>query len=365
MEKQAKPRKKSRIILILLFIALNIVVISVTAVREFSQKPAEKLTIRFGASNWLFLMAGIGCMLVTLAIETAKYLIMMRSLNEKVSPKAAFETAALGKYYDNITPFGSGGQPFQIYSMHKFGYSGGISAAMPLTSFFTMQSGFVILAVLIFIFGRKVATGSLMLIPAIIGAIFYMAIPALILLFTIAQGPATGLLRGLIRLGAKLHIVKDPEETGRSLLQSLRDYRSSVLMMSRRKWLIPLLLGLSFLYQLAMSSIPFFVLLAFNGSAPYFETLAMTVLVYCVSTIVPTPGNSGAMEGSFYIIFSALDPTGLFWAMLVWRFICYYAFIVIGILIYAFHAAAGRKAENKGWKQEDYPDGGGGDTHES
>ena len=47
---------------------------------------------------------------------------------------------------------------------------------------------------------------------------------------------------------------------------------------------------------------------------------------------------SGAAEGSFYLIFSELDPTGLFWSMLVWRGICYYSYIGIGLLIYGWHA---------------------------
>jgi hypothetical protein len=35
------------------------------------------------------------------------------------------ETTILGKYYDYITPFGSGGQPFQIYNLSKKGISDG------------------------------------------------------------------------------------------------------------------------------------------------------------------------------------------------------------------------------------------------
>jgi uncharacterized membrane protein YbhN (UPF0104 family) len=55
-------------------------------------------------------------------------------------------------------------------------------------------------------------------------------------------------------------------------------------------------------------------------------------------TIIPTPGNSGAAEGSFYILFNELDTYGLFWSMLVWRALCYYSFIIIGVIIYLYGA---------------------------
>lgn len=340
-----KKKLRSRIIWIAVFVAVNAAVISYTAVTEFSNRPPEELSFTFGLSNWALLFAGICCMLLALALESFKYIVMMRNLNQKVSPKAAFQTAALGKYYDNITPSGIGGQPFQIYNMHTMGYSNGVSAAMPLTSFLTMQIGFVILAIIVMVFKPNVIEGLVGIkIVAIIGVICYMIVPAAIILFTISQKTATKLICGIVHLGAKIHLIKKPDETISSIMKSVTEYHDSIIMMSRKKWLLVKLLAMSLLYQLAISSIPFFVLLAYNGSASYIDTVAMTVYIYCAITVIPTPGNAGAAEGSFYLIFSQLDPTGLFWSMLVWRVICYYGFIVIGIGIYGYNMLSARKA---------------------
>lgn len=340
---EKKKKLRSRIIWIAIFVVVNVVVIAYTAVTEFSNPP-EELQFTFGFNNVLFLLAGIGCMLLALALESFKYITMMRNLGVKVSPKAAFQTAALGKYYDNITPSGIGGQPFQIYNMHTMGYSNGVSAAMPLTSFLTMQIGFVILALIVLIF-KSDAIGELVgvRIIAYIGVICYMAVPFAIILFTISKKTAIRLITFLINLGAKVRIIKDPEKSINGVLKSVGEYNDSIVMMSRKKWLLVKLLVMSFIYQLAISSIPFFVLLAYNGSADFIDTVAMTVYIYCAITVIPTPGNAGAAEGSFYLVFSQLDPTGLFWAMLVWRVICYYGFIVIGIGIYGYNAIAARR----------------------
>ena len=149
-EEPKKHQKLKKWIGIALFVALNAVVLYFTAKDDFSKPP--KLTQTFGFTNILFILGGILCLVIVLMAETFKYMLMMKHLNEKVSFRVAFETAALGKYYDCITPSGAGGQPFQIYHLHSNGYSDGAASAMPLSGFFTMQFGFVFLAILVFIF---------------------------------------------------------------------------------------------------------------------------------------------------------------------------------------------------------------------
>ena len=124
------------------------------------------------------------------------------------------------------------------------------------------------------------------------------------------------------------------------MLSSLEEYHHSIVIIARKKTLIVKLFLLSVVYQVGICSIPFFVLHAYKGTGNYFDILAMAVYIYCAITIIPTPGNSGAAEGSFYLIFSRLDYSGLFWAMLIWRLISYYSFILIGILIYAYNAVS-------------------------
>lgn len=342
-EERSKNRRM-KIVLFLVFIAFNVLVIAYTAVHEFGSKPPEKLGFAFGPWKYLMIAIAFACAFAAIFLEAAKYLLMMRELKVKVSFKAAFETAALGKYYDNITPSGAGGQPFQIYNLYKEGYSGGVSMAMPLTGFFTMQTGFVILALIAFLFNGDAVTGVGIKIPAYIGVVLYMLVPALIIIFTISEPAGEKLIRAVIGIGAKIRLIKRPEEMIDSLVRTFDEHRESVILISRKKWMMPVLLALSVLFQIAILSMPFFIIRAFNGDVSFFNILTMTLYAYCAITIVPTPGNSGAAEGAFYIIFSQLDPTGLFWSMLIWRLACYYSFIVIGVIIYSVKAGkAGRR----------------------
>lgn len=332
-----KKKRRSRLIWIIIFVIVNGGVIAYTAVDEFS-KERPSLGYKFMFSNVMFLVAGFACILLALFLETMKYIVMMKDLGVKVSVKTAFETAALGKYYDSITPSGAGGQPFQIYHMHKRGYDVGTSAAMPLTSFLFMQLAFVLLAFLVFIFRGNAVDTLAIRIPAFVGVVCYSIVPFFIILFAISDKTAKTIVSFILRIGAKLRLVKNLEATTASTFNSLEEYHKGLRLIASRKALIIKLAVLSFIYQLAICSIPFFVLHAYKGQGSYIEILAMTVFIYCAITIIPTPGNSGAAEGSFYLIFSRLDYSGLFWGMLIWRLFCYYFFIIVGILIYGFNA---------------------------
>lgn len=349
-----KPKGKNKLVKrigIILFVLLNAAVIYFTASSEFSKKAPPP--IKFSFTNILFLLGGILCLIVVLGSETLKYMIMMRHLGEKVSFRHAFSTAALGKYYDCITPSGAGGQPFQIYYLHSQGYSGGASSAMPLSGFFTMQFGFVILCLFAFIFGNSAmnATGQTGIkITAYFGAIAYTVVPVMIIISGVAPKIAMRIVAFFVRIGAALHIVKKPNHTIMKSVRSLNNYSVSIKRITKDKGLLTKLLILSTIFQLAMCSMPFFAVRTFDGDLNYFDALFMCIFIQAAISLIPTPGNAGAAEGSFYIVFSSLGTAGTFWAMLIWRFLCYYSFIVIGVLIYGFNAVV-RLRENHGAKK--------------
>ena len=121
-------------------------------------------------------------------------------------------------------------------------------------------------------------------------------------------------------------------------VRSLNNYSVNIKSITTNKGLLIKLLLLSVLFQTAMCSMPFFAVRMFGGSINFFDALLMCVFIQAAVSLIPTPGNSGAAEGSFYMVFSSLGTAGTFWAMLVWRLLCYYSFVLIGVLIYAYNA---------------------------
>ena len=335
MNKNQQDRKKKHI-WTALFVLLNIAVIAATAVNEFSGTPAGGFRFGFTKRAVFFLGCTGLCLVVLLCAESLKYLLMMKFLGEPVSLRLAFETAALGKYYDCITPSGAGGQPFQILWLHRHGYSDGASSAMTISSYITMQAGFILLALGVFIAHRSVELEALRY-TAYLGLLLFSLIPCLLASFSFMPITVKKIITAAIRLCGRLKLVKKPEEATEQVLGMLNSYHTSLLL-------------LSLVYRIALCSMPYFVLKMFGAPVSFLHIFASTIYIYATICLVPTPGNAGAAEGAFYLVFSATGSEGVFWAMLIWRLFCYYSFIVIGAAVYGVNALRSRSA--RGGKQD-------------
>ena len=360
-EAGGKAKKKKNRIWMILFVLLNIGVVVWAALNEFNGKPPGAIGLKFTPKALLFLGCTAGCLAVLLLAETLKYCLMMRSLKEPVSFRVAFETAVLGKYYDSITPSGAGGQPFQIYWLHKHGYSDGGSSAMPITGYVTAQMGFILLALGVFIFWRSVDLEAIRY-TAYAGLLLFSLIPFLLVLFSLMPETVKKLVSAVIRFCGRLKIVKKPEETTEQVMGMLNSYNESFSMIVKDKVTGLCLLGLSLIFRLALCSMPYFVLKMFGASVKFMPIFCSTIYIYASIALVPTPGNAGAAEGAFYLVFSAMGSNGVFWSMLIWRLFSHYSFIIAGAIVYGVNAIeAKRKAKenrnSEAQKQNESPDG--------
>ena len=272
---------------------------------------------------------------------------MMRSLKEPVSFRVAFETAALGKYYECITPSGAGGQPFQIYWLHKHGYSDGAASAMTITGYVTMQAGFILLALGFFIAFRSVDLEAIRY-TAYFGLLLFSLIPCLLVLFSLMPNTVKKLISAVIRLCGKIRLVKEPEEATERVLEMLDSYHSSLAVIAKDRLTMACLMVLSLIYRTALCSMPYFVLKMFGAPVSFLHIFASTIYIYASIALVPTPGNAGAAEGAFYLVFSAMRSDGVFWAMLVWRIFSHYSFIAAGALVYGVNALRGKRKRGGG-----------------
>ncbi len=345
-----QDNRKNKKIWTMLFVLINIAVIAATAVNEFAGKPAGSFEFGFSRRALFFLGCTALCLAVLLCAETLKYLLMMRSLKEKPSLRIAFETAALGKYYDCITPSGAGGQPFQIHWLHKHGYSHGASSAMTISGYVTMQAGFILLALGVFITHRSVELEAIRY-TAYFGLLLFSLIPSLLVLFSVMPKTVKRIVSAVIRLCGRIRLVRDPDERTASVMEMLDSYHSSLAVIAKDRLLTVCLLVLSLIYRIALCSMPYFVLRMFGAQVDFFRIFASTIYIYATICLVPTPGNAGAAEGAFYVVFSAMGSDGVFWAMLIWRIFCHYSFIIIGAAIYGVNAVRGR--HSRGGEQDE------------
>lgn len=329
-ETQIDKKKKNRKRLgHFLFILLNVGVIGVTAIIEFGTgktvSGANMLDI-----NMRYLLLVFACFIACVCAESAKYAIIIRHTTGVWNPREGFMVAVIGKYYDFITPLSAGGQPFQaIYLAHR-GIEGGTATAIPIAGFLTRHAAFILIAVCVLISGT--VTSSALLIPAFIGLVCVILVPLAIIFFGLAPSVTEKIIHWVIYFLARVKLVKDPDAREGLIIRGLHTYMASMSQIFNGNGIFIKVFLLSLVFELGMDSMPYFVLRAFGNSMSYISVFRSCVFVYLCVSFVPTPGNSGAAEGSFYALFSVLGQGHIFWAMLIWRFFSYYAFLLLGLV---------------------------------
>lgn len=312
---------------------------------------AKSLSIALKGGNWVFGLIAFGVLLLILFSEWMKYAIIMKTTTGKHNLRTSLKVGLLGKFYDNVTPFAVGGQPMQIYYLHKKGFSGGVSSAVVLIKYFAQMFCYTLVSLLFMACNTGVldridpTLRIVIIVGAWIGLVVNMFLPLMIVLFAVLPKFARGLASLIVGLGAKIKIVKDKEATMAKAEKVVSDFRAGFKIMSRK----PLnLIGLVFfclLEVLLTFSLPYFVMRGYSALPMEGElsgfTLYLTVValnVYCTQAvaIVPTPGSSGVIDAALAGAYVAIAVTSLSWALFTWRFAIYYIYIIIGMGLVIF-----------------------------
>ena len=113
---------------------------------------------------------------------------------------------------------------------------------------------------------------------------------------------------------------------------------------------IILQLFLAMLETMIFCLIPFFIYKLFYplGEISAMEIITRTIICNMVSLIIPLPGGSGGAEFSFIAMFSSLFVGGTaVWALLIWRILNYYSYIIQGIGITIYDVIIGNKKSER------------------
>ena len=346
--KAARKKRIAKILFTALFVAIIVAIIVFTAVNDFSSEDVsfDKVGEMIG-ENWYYLLVLLGLFAATILAETFKFFIMIRKTTHRYMFGTAFKCASLGKFYDFVTPFGTGGQPFQIYYLSKSGVPSGPAGAIPIGSMFLIQLSFFVCAIVSFIVGVNPQIVPVYIqILAYFGSVCYIIVSLFLVVFSFIPKAGYKVIRWGVKVLTKLRICKSPEKWIAKGNRAIDNNKTNmgILLQSKRVLIVGTLL--SFVFNIALCSMPYFTLLLFPsaleaaGWTPswslWFEVLRITFFIYCAVTIIPTPGNSGAADGTFYGLFRSVLATiagASFTCMMVWRIFSFYSFVLLGVIV--------------------------------
>jgi glycosyltransferase 2 family protein len=364
-EKINEQKSKKKTIWKWIFLALNIVVVAVIILSNiFSDdfKNAGPVTI-----NWVWIVCAFLMFVLCMISEQCRFISLIGNSTKIIRPYLAYKTAAIGRYYDSITPLATGGQPFQIYYLKNRGVSTAKSVSVPLAKYILQQIVFVIFVLIIFvttiiqsknIIGENVGT-TVVGVSSWIGLGLNGFLILLLLLLSANRKLGISLIGGILKLLQKMHIVKNYKEKFTKVMREVVKYQRTINDFAKSPFVIIVNVVGSLIELIAQYSIPFFVICAFNGysSGLWWQTFILVIMVDLASGYMPMPGGTGAAEFSFYAVFSLVitNKAALVWALLLWRIFSYYLYILQGIVILIYDSIIGNKKNEKllnKWKSE-------------
>lgn len=338
----AKPKSKaSKIILNVVFIVLiGLGIFSLFGIVN-EIKPGEGASfseVFSNASPW-FMVLLVVIILSIMILDCTKFCIIDKTVTGSYRFSSSIKTSFLGKYYDAVTPFSTGGQPMQIYYLNSKGISGGNSTAIVLIRYFSSIFTWATLGAALMIAGtvKHVLDGTtgktLLLITGWIGVAINLLLPIFIGFFLIFPKIMNKLTRGVVGLGKKFKIVKDEERALSKATKVVEDFKHSFKVMATSPLKLIMLILVSYAEAFLTFSVPFFVMKAFNCNVEgqFITVMALNAFATFGVSFIPTPGNSGVMEGFAALAFSGAAGGTLAWSVLVWRLAVYYIYIIVGL----------------------------------
>jgi uncharacterized protein (TIRG00374 family) len=165
----------------------------------------------------------------------------------------------------------------------------------------------------------------------------------LFFVFSVNEKAAKKIIAKVIRLAAKIKIIKNYDSTLSGAYSFLEDLSISVKNIVRNTKYFILIVLLYVAEFMAIMSIPYFLFKSVGEDVSYPFMLISYMYIYLSMTYVPIPGAAGAYEISFFAMYSDFSISGMsYWLMLTMRFFTYFFYIILGYILHITDAITKR-----------------------
>ena len=261
--------------------------------------------------------------------------------NEKIPFYKCLQINFIILFFHGVTPFATGGQPMEIYFLHKEGIRIPKATNITLQNFIVYQIALVTTGIFSLIYNAKVGlfpNDSLIKRLVILGFIINFLVLVITYLISFSEKMNSFILNKCISFLYKVKIIKNKEEIAKKLKDYLDNFHENakILKQNPQKFLsliIINILGLCILY-----SMPYIIALGLGKPISLLSTIVATAYVMIIGSFVPIPGGTGGIEYGFMFFFQYLIKGHILNAtMLLWRFISYYIGVIIGAVALAIY----------------------------
>lgn len=294
-----------------------------------------------------FVVLGIICMVIYFLCESLNLKRTLTALGEKVSIFNCYKYTLVGFFYSSITPAASGGQPMQIYYMHRDGVKVASSTLALVMNLWSFQIATISIALVSLTFYHNYMDTGLIILFCIGITLNSMAL-TLLIIGIFSKKLSTKLVNFAISIMKKLK-VKNIEQKEKSFNEALEKYNGSAKYIRANRRIIFRQFITAYIQQMVYYSVPFFVCRAFGiNNIGIVKVIALQSIVYATVSGIPSPGAVGVSEGAFVSIFKQVFGNELInGAMLLNRGISFYLMVFICSIVVLFNTFKTNKVQKE------------------
>jgi len=309
-------------------------------------------------ANVKYILFGVLSMFAFLSLEAINIGRMLKNFGEKSSFISNLKYAFLGFFFNAITPAASGGQPMQIYVMHKDGLSIGsstISLLMNVTCvlivsisisifgainnieqftptlfylfiFGTLINSCAVALLLVAIFSKRVFNKIILFVKKIINS-FYN--------FRIKKINKTKRLSDEKKNDKIVKLNNSNEKLDKKVDMVSEKYKANAEIIKKNKKVILITLLTYYFQYIIFFSIAFWAYRALGlNDYGFIKITLLQAVVWGTVSGIPSPGAVGISEAVYLGMLQGVIPNNLITSlMLLTRIMNFYLFVLIGIFV--------------------------------
>lgn len=339
-------KEKSKVQKTLLNIALFLLLIILTFWLILKDQNTEEIMLAVDKAKKQYLLIGMVAMTIFISCEAINVRRILKGLGEKTTFFKNLKYALIGFFFSAITPAATGGQPMEIYYMHKDGISVANSTLALLVQLMSLQIVNLSIGITSVLFNYEVINNGGLVLLAIIGIILNSGALVLLTIGIFSRRLSKGLINIAVKI-LKFFRKKNIEELQEKMESELTKYQEDSEYIKKNKRVIIKSVLTTLVQMLVYYTVPFFVYKAYGlNEHSIIRIMSLQALLYTTVSGIPSPGSVGVSEGGFLGIFRNVFPETLInSAMILNRVINFYLLVTVSAVIVIICTLKDKKQE--------------------
>lgn len=287
--------------------------------------------------NIIYVIIAILCYILYVLLKSIVNTMLTKNFNKDYNLKKSFRMGVETNFFHAITPFSTGGQPYEIYRLTKDGVSVLNAANVSIQNFIIYQLALVLLGVFAIIynytfnlFPNNRVLGSLITI----GFVINLLVAVMLLIIILFKKMNKFLAKIFINILSFFHLVKDKDLKLKQVTNHLNEFNEGGKLLLKDKVKFLKMFLIEFAALVLLYSVPFFIILGLGINLNIIVVIVASAYVMLIGSFVPIPGGTGGLEYGFVAFFgNFIVGSKLNAIMLVWRFITYYLGMIVGLIV--------------------------------